>query len=82
MGIYILIILLGELAGLFYALSKTYTPVRLLAEINNELKTIQGATERVFGILNTKPDVEDKDGAIILPKHNKTIEFKNVLFLL
>ncbi len=70
----------GELAGLFYALSRTYTPVKQLAVINNDLKTIQGATERVFGILHTKPDIEDKDGAVILPKHNKKIEFKNVSF--
>ncbi|MGD9162461.1 MAG: ABC transporter ATP-binding protein [Desulfobacteraceae bacterium] len=71
---------LGELMGLFYALSRTYTPVKQLAAINNNLKTLQGATERVFGILNTKPDIEDKENAVILPRHNKSIEFKNVCF--
>ena len=71
---------LGELLALFYALSRTYTPVKQLAIINNDLKTLQGATERVFGILNTRPDIEDKEKAIPLPRHNKTIEFKNVSF--
>ena len=71
---------LGELLGLFYALSRTYTPVKQLAAINNNLKTLQGATERVFGILNTRPDIEDKKKAVPLPKHEKTIEFKNVYF--
>ncbi len=70
----------GELMGLFYALSRVYSPVKQLANINSDLKTLQGATERVFGILKTNSDISDKEGAVILPRHHKTIEFKNVSF--
>ena len=71
---------LGELMSMLIAFSRIYSPIKKLAGINNDLRTLQGATERVFGIINTKPDIEDKEGALILPKHNKTIEFKNVCF--
>ena len=70
----------GELMGLAYALSRTYAPVKNLARINNDLKTLQGATERVFGIMNTKSKIEEKSGASTLPKHHKSIEFQNVNF--
>jgi ATP-binding cassette, subfamily B, bacterial MsbA len=71
---------LGELMALTYALSRAYSPIKNFGKVHNELKTLQGATERVFGIMNTKPEIADKDEALILPRHNKTIEFKNVCF--
>lgn len=71
---------LGDLIGLFFALSRMYSPVKSLAKINADLKTLQGATERVFGIMNTKPVIVEKEDAYILPSHKKTIEFKDVAF--
>ena len=71
---------LGELLSMIYAFSRVYSPIKSLAKVNNELRTLQGATERVFGIMKTIPDIRDRPGAIELPKHRKTIEFKNVDF--
>jgi subfamily B ATP-binding cassette protein MsbA len=71
---------LGELMSMIYAFSRIYSPVKNLARVNNELRTLQGATERVFGIMNTIPDIEDRPGAIALPRHHKSIEFKEVNF--
>ena len=71
---------LGELIALMYAFQRLYAPVRLLAKMNNELRTLQGATERVFGILRTEPAIRDIPGAIALPRHHRSIEFKNVTF--
>ena len=71
---------LGELIALMYAFQRLYAPVRNLAKMNNELRTLQGATERVFGIMRTTPSIRDAEGAIELPRHHKSIEFKDVRF--
>jgi len=71
---------LGELISLMYAFQRLYAPVRNLAKMNNELRTLQGATERVFGILRTTPSIRDAEGAMDLPRHHRSIEFKEVSF--
>jgi subfamily B ATP-binding cassette protein MsbA len=71
---------LGELISLMYAFQRLYAPVRNLAKMNNELRTLQGATERVFGILRTTPSIRDAEGAIPLPRHSRSIEFRQVSF--
>jgi subfamily B ATP-binding cassette protein MsbA len=71
---------LGELISLMYAFQRLYAPVRNLAKMNNELRTLQGATERVFRILETTPSIRDAEGARDLPRHGQSIEFKDVSF--
>jgi subfamily B ATP-binding cassette protein MsbA len=71
---------LGELISLIYAYSRVYGPVKSLARVNNELRTLQGATERVFGIMKTIPEIQDCSGALELPRHRESIEFKDVSF--
>ena len=71
---------LGELISMLYAYSKIYQPIKKLTKINNDLKTLNGATERVFGILHTKPDIQEKPDAKLLPRHREYIEFRNVSF--
>jgi subfamily B ATP-binding cassette protein MsbA len=70
----------GELIAMFLAFSRAYSPVKNLAKINNELRTLQGATERVFGIMKNEPEIKEKPGATVLPRHSKSIEFRNVCF--
>jgi ATP-binding cassette, subfamily B, bacterial MsbA len=71
---------LGELISLIYAYSRVYGPVKSLAKVNNDLRTLQGATERVFGIMKTIPDIRELPGALEMPRHKQSIEFKNVGF--
>lgn len=71
---------LGELISLIYAFSRVYSPIKGLARVNNELRTLQGATERVFGIMKTVPEIQDRSGALELPRHGESIEFKDVSF--
>ncbi|MBW2029485.1 MAG: ABC transporter ATP-binding protein [Deltaproteobacteria bacterium] len=71
---------LGELVSMIYAFSRVYSPVKSLARINNELRTLQGATERVFDIMKTVPDIRNRPGAIELPRHQQYIEFRDVYF--
>jgi subfamily B ATP-binding cassette protein MsbA len=71
---------LGELVAMLYAFARAYIPVKDLARINNNLRTLQGATRRVFDIMHIVPDIQDKPGASKLPRLMNTIEFSHVDF--
>ncbi|MFC1866642.1 ABC transporter ATP-binding protein [Thermodesulfobacteriota bacterium] len=71
---------LGELISMLYAFSRVYSPVKSLAKVNNELRTLQGATERVFDIIRTLPHIREKPDPKLLPRHKESIEFRNVSF--
>jgi subfamily B ATP-binding cassette protein MsbA len=71
---------LGEIMSMLYAFSRVYAPIKGLAKVSNELRTLQGATERVFSILNTVPEIRNRPDAIVLPRHHQSLEFKNVSF--
>jgi subfamily B ATP-binding cassette protein MsbA len=71
---------LGELISILYAFSRVYSPLKRLALVNSNLRTLQGATDRVFKILQTAPDIQDRPGSKSLPRHEKAIVFKEVQF--
>jgi len=71
---------LGELMSMVYAFSRVYSPVKKLALVNNNLRTLQGATARVFEIMRTKPDLAEKPGAATLGPHKESIQFRRVSF--
>ena len=71
---------LGELMAMAYAFSRVYRPIKRLALVNNNIKTIQGATGRVFGIMETVPDIQDKESSLPLARHKDAIEFQGVDF--
>ncbi len=71
---------LGELMAMAYAFSRVYHPVKKLTQVNNDLRSLQGALKIVFGILNTFPAIRDRPGAKTLPRHKESIEFKRVNF--
>jgi len=71
---------LGELMSMVYAFSRVYSPVKSLARVNNELRTLQGATERVFGIMKTVPDIREKPNVKPLARHRESIKFQDASF--
>jgi subfamily B ATP-binding cassette protein MsbA len=71
---------LGEMVSMLYALSKVYQPAKHLSKVNNDLKTLQGATKKVFDILLTPLQIRDRAGAAMLPRHKAWIEFREVHF--
>ncbi len=70
----------GELISMMYAFSRLYAPIKSFVRVNTELRTLQGATERVFGIMGTVPAIKDRPDAKTLPRHKEFIEFKDVNF--
>lgn len=71
---------LGELMSMIYAFSRVYSPIKRLAVVNNNLKTLQGSTKRVFGIMETTSDIQERSNARVLHRHSESVEFINVGF--
>lgn len=57
-----------------------FNPIQQLAEQFNILQSAFASSERIFGILDTKPTVVDHKDAIELTDMNGSIEFRNVWF--
>lgn len=66
---------------IFYSLvSKFFNPIQNLADQLNALQKAFTSCERLYNLLETKPDFRDKEGAIEIEHFNGNIEFKNVWF--
>ena len=57
-----------------------WQPVRWIAVVNQMAQQAIAAGERVFEIIDTKLDVEEKPDALVMPKLRGEIEFENVSF--
>lgn len=66
---------------IFYSLvSKFFNPIQNLADQLNALQKAFTSCERLYNLLETKPDFIDKEDAIEIGHFNGDIEFKNVWF--
>lgn len=79
------IIGVGEIGvGTFLAfstyISMFWSPVRNLANFYNKLITNISSAERVFDILDTEPDIKDREGAGELPDIQGEVVFDHVSF--
>ena len=70
----------GEIVAFYLYLSKFFNPVQNLADQLNSLQKAFTASERVFNLLDVKPDVLDKPDAIEIEEFKGKIEFRNVWF--
>lgn len=70
----------GEIVAFYLYLSKFFNPVQNLADQLNSLQKAITASERIFNLLDVKPDILDREGSIEIDKINGEIEFKNVWF--
>ena len=71
----------GNVLVSFYMYIQTFfDPIQNLADQFNRLQSAFASAEKIFTIMDMKPDVVDTDGAIELEHVNGEIEFKNVWF--
>ncbi len=70
----------GEIVAFYMYLSKFFNPIQNLADQLNALQKALTASERIFNLLDVKPDVLDKPDAVELDHFEGRIEFKNVWF--
>lgn len=57
-----------------------YEPIKKFAEENNRIQQGVAAADRMFEVMNIKPEIEDAPGAQELTAFNDSIEFHNVWF--
>jgi ATP-binding cassette subfamily B multidrug efflux pump len=70
----------GAFVAFWYYAQKFFMPVRELAEKYNILQAAMASSERIFRILDTKPDVKDRPGALTAPPLRGEIAFEHVSF--
>ena len=71
---------LGEMTAFFLYLAMFFGPIMMLTELYNQVLMALTSAERVFGLLDTKPDIVDAPGAKDLEKIEGEIEFRDVFF--
>ncbi len=70
----------GNFFSFMTALFMLYEPVKRLSRINNVIQQGIAAAMRVFEVLDTLPEVREKEGAVDLPPIRRDIEFSHVDF--
>jgi subfamily B ATP-binding cassette protein MsbA len=70
----------GTFTGFVLALVMLYEPIKRLTNIHNVFQQGIGAALRVFGYLDTQPDVMDSPGAVRLARFERSIRLQNVTF--
>jgi ATP-binding cassette subfamily B protein len=71
---------IGTLIAFIQYIEKFFAPVRDLAEKYNILQSALAAAERVFLLLDHKPDITDPQKPVLLKNIQGKIEFKDVWF--
>ena len=70
----------GDIVAFYLLLSRFFNPVQNLADQLNHIQRAFTASERLFNLLDVKPDVIDRKDAIEIDSFKGKIEFKNVWF--
>jgi subfamily B ATP-binding cassette protein MsbA len=70
----------GALVALTFYIAFVFNPAVRVVDFNNSLHWALAAMERVFQTLDTRPDIEDRPGAIPLDRIQGRVEFRNVSF--
>lgn len=70
----------GMIVAFYLYLSRFFNPIQNLADQLNNLQKATTASERLFNLLDVKPEIRDREDAVTVNKFEGKIEFKNVWF--
>ncbi len=70
----------GTLMAFGTYISMFWNPIMNLSNFYNQLITNIAGAERIFEILDTQPEIADREGVAELPEVRGKVEFKNVSF--
>ena len=70
----------GDFFSFTVALVFFYRPLKDLNGINNVVQDGIAAAKRIFEVLDTEPEIRNKEGAIALSRNFKTIELRSLFF--
>lgn len=74
------VLLINEIYAFYLYVSKLFNPVQQIADQFNALQRAFTSSERLYNLLETKPDVLDRPNAKEIEQFDGKIEFKNVWF--
>ncbi len=70
----------GEFTSFLAALLLMYGPIKKLSRVNANLQQAMAASERIFELLDTHTEVQERAGAVVLPPFTGAIDFTDVSF--
>ncbi len=70
----------GDVVAFYMLLSNFFSPIERLADSLNNLQRAHAASEKLYSLLDVKPDVVDSPSAIAIDSFRGEIEFRNVWF--
>ena len=74
------ILTIGVLVAFFSYLGRFYQPIMNITLFYNNIQSAFAAAERIFGVLETKSTIMEKEDAIELPPIQREIKYDNVTF--
>ncbi|MDX2066264.1 MAG: ABC transporter ATP-binding protein [Fimbriimonadaceae bacterium] len=70
----------GKLVAITFYIGFIFNPAVRVVDFNNALQWAVSAMDRVFQTLDTRPEIEDRPNATILPNVRGAVTFENVTF--
>lgn len=70
----------GTFFSFLTALIMLYEPVKRLTNVNNTVQQGIAGAQRVFSVIDTIPEIQNRENATFLPKISKGIDIKHVTF--
>lgn len=70
----------GELVLFIYLVERFFHPIRDLSEKYNVLQASMASSERIFNLLDTKPEIVNRENTITPDNFKGKIDFENVWF--
>ena len=70
----------GLIVAFYLYLNRFFKPIQELADELNKIQSALTSSERLFNLLDVKPEVVDKEDAIEIDSFKGKIEFRNVWF--
>ncbi|HVO72525.1 MAG TPA: ABC transporter ATP-binding protein [Ignavibacteriaceae bacterium] len=70
----------SEFLGFLFAIFQMMPPIKELSTVNSRIQEASGAAERVFEILDTKPNIKNSLNPIAVKSFDDSIVFENVSF--
>ncbi|MCK9230285.1 MAG: lipid A export permease/ATP-binding protein MsbA [Syntrophales bacterium] len=70
----------GTFFSFMTALILLYEPIKRLTNVNNTIQQGIAAAQRVFGLMDSAPEIQDREGAQMLAPMKRSIELRDVTF--
>ncbi len=71
---------IGVMVAFVGYLSSFFDPIQQLSQLYSTFQSAMAALEKIFGVLDTDPEVADSPGAVDLPRIEGRIELRGVTF--